>query len=356
MTDIGYNGTKLFIEGLNGKYEYQGEVSEETIKKVIERFAQAIGKEFSPKYPILDAQLANVRLNAVHGDIARNGTTMSMRLARAKKVLHKENFHQMAPIEVYYLLKDFVEIGSNIMIAGETGTGKTELTKLLAGFIPDDMKTIMIEDVLETHLKTLYPEKDILSWLATGETGYSDLIKAGLRNNPKYLIISEIRGDEASDFYDGILSSHSGITSIHAMGARAIEDRFINMIKRTHPNMDVESYRKDIYRYFNLAIHIEKTTVNGRTRRYISEVAEYTENGLITLYSQIMRYEHEASYDVHFGKVSSETASDFVKAGVKSEWNSMIDQYMDEERSGKTNMNYKFVDEHGRTSMLGGIK
>lgn len=345
ITDIGFNGNQLFIDDANGKYEYPGKVDEDDIKKVVTRFAQAVNKEFTPKRPILDAQLDNIRINAVHKSTSRLGTTMSMRMARAKRVLNENNYHLMAPFETYDLLRGFVEIGSNIMIAGEVGTGKTELTKLLAGFIPDHMKTIMIEDVLETHLKTLYPEKDILSWLVTETTDYSSLIKAGLRNNPDYLIISEVRGEEASDFYDGILSSHSGITSIHAMSVRAIEDRFINMIRRKNPNLDVDSYKKDIYRYFDLAIHIEKTVVNGKVRRYISEIAEYTDNGLKTLYKQTMKYEHEASYNVSFGKVSKETIQDFSKYGVESDWNEHVLSLYKEESTGKSKRGYHFVDE-----------
>ena len=345
ITDIGFNGKHLFIDNANGKYEYEGAVSEEDIIRVATRFAQAVNKEFTPKRPILDAQLDNMRINAVHKSISRLGTTMSIRMARAKRVLNEDNYHLMAPVETYDLLRSFVEIGSNVMIAGEVGTGKTELTKLLAGFIPNHMKTIMIEDVLETHLKTLYPEKDILSWLVTGTTDYSNLIKAGLRNNPDYLIISEVRGEEASDFYDGILSSHSGITSIHAMSVRAIEDRFINMIRRKNPNLDVESYKKDIYRYFDLAIHIEKTVVNGKVRRYISEIAEYTDQGLKTLYKQTMKYNHEASYNVHFGRMSQQTLLELSKYGVECQWNEHVLDLYKNEASEKSKYGYKFIDE-----------
>lgn len=345
ITDIGFNGKHLFIDNANGKYEYEGVVSEEDIIRVATRFAQAVNKEFTPKRPILDAQLDNMRINAVHKSISRLGTTMSIRMARAKRVLNEDNYNLMAPVETYDLLRSFVEIGSNVMIAGEVGTGKTELTKLLAGFIPNHMKTIMIEDVLETHLKTLYPEKDILSWLVTETTDYSNLIKAGLRNNPDYLIISEVRGEEASDFYDGILSSHSGITSIHAMSVRAIEDRFINMIRRKNPNLDVESYKKDIYRYFDLAIHIEKTVVNGKVRRYISEIAEYTDQGLKTLYKQTMKYNHEASYNVHFGRMSQQTLLELSKYGVECQWNEHVFNLYKNEASEKSKYGYKFIDE-----------
>lgn len=343
ITDIGFNGTRLFIDSSDGKREYNHDVTEEEVKVVIERFAQGVDREFSPKHPILDAQLNNVRINAVHEVIARQGTTMSMRMARPRRVLNESNFHLMAPMEVHDLLKGFVEAGSNIIISGEVGTGKTELQKLLVGFIPNQKKTIMIEDVLETHLKTLYPEKDILSWLVTANASYSDLIKAGLRNNPDYLIVSEIRGNEASDFYDGVLSSHSGITSIHAMGVRAIEDRFINMIKKTDPTLDVPSYRHDIYRYFNLAIHIEKTVVNDKVRRYISEVAEYTEDGLKTLYKQTMRHNQEASYSVHFGMISEETEEKFNKFGVSLDWNKFVSELRNRQTSGKEKKGYIFV-------------
>ena len=97
--------------------------------------------------------------------------------------------------------------------------------------------------------------------------------------------------------------------------------------------------------YFDLAIHIEKTVVNGKVRRYISEIAEYTDQGLKTLYKQTMKYNHEASYNVHFGRMSQQTLLELSKYGVECQWNEHVFNLYKNEASEKSKYGYKFIDE-----------
>lgn len=87
VTDISYNGTELVINTNSGKYKYEDEINENYIIKLIQKFANAVDKEFTPKSPILDAQLGNLRLNAVHKVLSPYGTTMALRVSRPKLAL-----------------------------------------------------------------------------------------------------------------------------------------------------------------------------------------------------------------------------------------------------------------------------
>lgn len=274
VTDISYNATDLTIETPEEKFVYNGEVEEDYIIKIIQKFANAVGKEFTPKSPILDASFSNLRINAVHKVNSPYGTTMSIRVTRPRLALNIDNFENFAPMYVLDLFKAMIEVGSNIVISGEVGTGKTELQKLLVGFIPFDQKIVTGEDTLEGHFKTLYPEKDIISWLTTNNVSFTDLIKAALRNNPAWIIISENRGKEAYEMIQSVLSGHRIITTAHAVNAKATPTRFVNMAKQGY-QVDEEALRGDIYRYFHFGIHIKKKKVNGKTVRYLSEIVEY---------------------------------------------------------------------------------
>ena len=208
VTDISYNATDLTIETPEEKFVYNGEVEEDYVIKIIQKFANAVGKEFTPKSPILDASFSNLRINAVHKVNSPYGTTMSIRVTRPRLALNRDNFENFAPMYIWDLFKAMIDVGSNIVISGEVGTGKTELQKLLVGFIPFDQKIVTGEDTLEGHFKTLYPEKDIISWLTTNNVSFTDLIKAALRNNPAWIIISETRGKEAYEMIQSVLSGH----------------------------------------------------------------------------------------------------------------------------------------------------
>lgn len=287
VTDISYNGTELIINTNNEKYVYDDVISENYIVKLIQKFANAVGKEFTPKNPILDDSLNNLRINAVHKSISTFGTTMALRSSKAEAVLNEHNFNQFAPEYMLEFFEAAIRSRSNIIIAGETGTGKTELLKFLVKNIPFDEKIVNMEDTSDSYLKELYPDKDIHSWLTSQSIGFTDLIKAGLRNNPVWMLISETRGKEAYEMLQAVLSGHKIITTLHAVDARAIPKRFINMMKIGY-SIDEESVLSDIYNYFQLGVHIEKATINGKVIRYLSEVVEFRPNKTaVTIFKQI---------------------------------------------------------------------
>ncbi|WP_208443852.1 ATPase, T2SS/T4P/T4SS family, partial [Pantoea agglomerans] len=141
---------------------------------------------------------------------------MSLRVSRPRLALRKDNFIEFAPEFMYEFFEKFIKLRTNIVISGETGTGKTEFQKLLASFIDFKYKIVLIEDTAETFLKEMFPDKDILSWLTSADVTITDLIKAALRNNPRWILVTETRGKEAYEMIQAVLSGHHVVTSLHA--------------------------------------------------------------------------------------------------------------------------------------------
>lgn len=286
VTDITFNANQLIVRrsDLKDPYPYEDqEITEEYILKIIQKFANAVEKEFTPKDPILDASLGNLRINAVHKAVSPYGTTMAIRVSRPKLALTKENFSDFAPDYMYEFFKAAVGAKANIAIAGETGSGKTEFQKFLLSFIPFGEKIIWIEDTREGHLKELFGDtKDIHSWLTSPAVTITDFVKTALRNNPKWICVAETRGMEAYEMLQAVLSSHSIITTLHANDAKTIPRRFINMMKMGY-QLDEKSTLGDIYEHFHLGVHLKATELNGKTVRYLSEVAEYNADGSVTM-------------------------------------------------------------------------
>lgn len=212
---------------------------------------------------------------------------MALRSSKAEAVLNEGNFQNFAPEYMLEFFEGAIKSRSNIIIAGETGTGKTELQKFLVKDIPFDEKIINMEDTLDSYLKVLYPDKDIHSWLTSQAINFTDLIKAGLRNNPVWMLVSETRGKEAYEMLQAVLSGHRIITTLHSVDARAIPKRFINMMKIGY-TIDEESVLSDIYNYFQLGVHIEKAQIKGKVVRYLSEVVEFRpDKTAVTVFKQI---------------------------------------------------------------------
>lgn len=289
ITDIAYNGTELVVETNDSKqvFDTEFEITDNYIIRLISKFANANNKELTAKNPIFDGRFQNVRINAVHSQntAPESGTTMALRVVRPRLALTEKNFEGFAPMFMYDFFRAAVLTKSNIVISGTTGTGKTELHKLISRFIPFDDRIILIEDTPETFMKKMFPDKDIMSWVTSKAITITDLIKAGLRNHPTWLMVTETRGSEAYEMIQAVLSGHSIITSLHAINARAIPSRFVNMAKMGY-QLSEEALLGDIHRYFHFGVHIKKTKFHGHVVRYLSEIVEFHPDGDKTIFKQ----------------------------------------------------------------------
>ncbi|EJR25179.1 CpaF/VirB11 family protein [Bacillus cereus] len=297
ITDISYNGSHLIVESSDYKdihKESDQQITEKYITRVIQKFAHAAGKEFAPKTPIFDGVYDSVRINAVHNQNTIGNSTMSLRIVRPKLVLHEGNFETFAPTFMLEFFRILMETRNNIVISGETGTGKTEFLKLLFSFIRFEHKAIIIEDVPETHVKKLFPDKDVYSWLTGNGVTVTDLIEAALRNNPRWIMISELRGMEAYEMIQAVFSGHHVVTSLHSVDAETSPKRLVNMSKMGY-QFDEKSFEEDILRYFNFGCHIKrlvvKTTKQGNVKinrviRYLAKVVEYSPEGSRMVFEQ----------------------------------------------------------------------
>ncbi|EMF0115798.1 Flp pilus assembly complex ATPase component TadA [Enterococcus hirae] len=289
ITDISYNGIDLILENNEKKWKYPQKVTGEYINNLIGKLANADKKEFNDKSPILDMQLNNLRINAIHHTLAEKNTTMAIRVSREQRVLTKKEFLQLAPLETYYLLKSCVCSHCNMVLAGETGAGKTVLQQLLMSFIPFYERIVLVEDTPETHPNDLFPEKDIISWHGRSENKHgsvSELIKASLRNNPKWVSVAEIRrAQEAYEWMQALLSDHCGITTIHAIEAEAIPDRILNMVLEEN-HVQEERYLDLIKKYVHIGVQLKVRNVNGKKIRYIQKIVVFDEELPYVIFTQ----------------------------------------------------------------------
>src|SRR5690625_3960921 len=234
-TDIAYNGTNLTIQdNIKGRYKPSEQPSHDEVFSLGRRIADVQGREFNNSDPILDTELAYLRVSFIHQSVSPSGTSFAIRISKPRLAI--SDLSEMANEDVAKLLDVLIKGEFNTIISGRTGAGKTELQKLLVRSIDHTKKITLIEDTMDSHIKELYPEKDINSWRTLTQSSrenpitYRDLIKAGLRNNPDWLIVAETRGSEAYDMLESALTDHAIITTIHAKGATGIPSRLIFMI------------------------------------------------------------------------------------------------------------------------------
>lgn len=280
ITDISYsNGGQLWIKTLTQgvkPYHIDG-INNEMMEKLAFQCSNVMGKTFNMAHPLLDAESAELRLNFVHESIATNGIAVLIRKTPAKIRLKKEKLieEDYVPLNIHDFLITCVTGHCNILVSGETGSGKTELIKYLASHIKEDEKIITIEDTLELHLDKIYPTRDIVAMKTNNIASYSDVLVACMRQNPRWILLSEVRSAEAvMAVRNSISSGHNILSTIHSDKASSIPMRLYSLLETSQ---DIDQFVKGMHRYIQLGIHVKGffSKKYNRFQREITQVVEF---------------------------------------------------------------------------------
>ncbi|MFW5919787.1 MAG: type II/IV secretion system ATPase subunit [Halanaeroarchaeum sp.] len=123
-----------------------------------------------------------------------------------------------------------IEHNKSLIFAGGTASGKTTSMNAISMFIPPRSKVLSIEDTREL---SLYHD----NWLSsvtrerlhegTDVTMY-DLLRAALRHRPEYIIVGEVRGEEAITLFQAMNTGHTTYSTMHADSVRTVINRLEN--------------------------------------------------------------------------------------------------------------------------------
>ena len=170
-------------------------------------------------------------------------------------------------------LEDYVLSRKNVLISGGTSCGKSSLLNILARFIPEDERILLIEDTAEIQLGHANLVRFEARQAQNGASGIAirDLLKAALRHRPDRLILGEIRGGEAFDLLQLLNTGHAGtLSTIHANSAKQGLARFTSCVLQSGVELPYRSVKSNIADSLQVVIQIERRP----GRRYISEVLE----------------------------------------------------------------------------------
>jgi len=243
--------------------------NEEDLNKYIIKYSQIVDRPASETRPIVDAILPDgSRVNFIYGkDISLHGSSFTIRKFSAKplSITQLISFGTISPEEAAYLWLA-IENGMNIVISGETASGKTTLLNSLATFIKPDAKVYSVEDTPELNIP-----HNIWQRLITREVGKSadvsmyDLLRSALRSRPNYILIGEIRGKEGYVAFQAMQTGHPVMTTFHSGNITSLIERLtgepINIPITFIDNL-------------NIAVFTTSVTVKGRYERRVTNIYE----------------------------------------------------------------------------------
>jgi flagellar protein FlaI len=123
-----------------------------------------------------------------------------------------------------------IEHNRNLVFAGGTAAGKTTSMNAISMFIPPRSKVSTIEDTREL---ALYHD----NWLSSvtrerldegANITMYDLLRSALRHRPEYIIVGEVRGEEAVTLFQAMNTGHTTLSTMHADSVRTAINRLEN--------------------------------------------------------------------------------------------------------------------------------
>lgn len=269
ITDIRWNGRSLWIDDLKkGRYQSDLELSDVFLQVFTTRVAAMMNVNFNVSYPSLQASIHNLRIHALHPSI----TSDEKYVLAIRKIPAFARINDQNAIKSKYmnectqeLLKALIQSHCSGIIIGDTGSGKTELQKYLASFLPDEESCLTVEDTLEMKLPILYPQKDISAIKIDAAYTAKNAIKDALRLLVRYLWIAESRGEDIHTILEGASTGCCAWTTIHTSNVWEIPDRIAQMANTTN-------IENDFFTFFDVGIKVDKSIQPDGIYRQISQI------------------------------------------------------------------------------------
>jgi pilus assembly protein CpaF len=277
ISEIMVNGAdRVFVEKDGFLQQVKGvSLGNKALMVAVKNIARRLGNDISEAKPILDSQLPDgSRVAAVIPPCSLCGVTLTIRKFNTRH-FEISDLIRAGTLDqsLANRLEDYVLGRKNILISGGTGTGKTTTLNILAKFIPEDERILLIEDTAEIHMAqpnlVRFEPREEQNGLRP--VAIRDLLKAALRHRPDRILLGEVRGGEAFDLLQLLNTGHSGtLSTIHANSAKQGLARFTSCVLQSGVDLPYCAVKTNIGDSVNVVIHIERRP----GRRFVSEVLE----------------------------------------------------------------------------------
>ncbi len=298
INEIWVNGwDHIWVEKGGIKYRIKDKKfkNDEDVIRVIRLLLQFDNEEITAKEPMKECRMLDgSRVTVLIPPVSKR-PNINIRKFEAFDVT-TENLLKVGTVtqEMVDWLSKAVRGRSNILIIGETSSGKTSFLKWLIGLMDPNLRIGTIESNFELKLDEKYPDRNIFSYEEHPELGIymSDLFKKCLRSSPDVIICGEARGEEADELIRAMRRGHPGsIGTIHTNSPETTIDDVAEMINEDGKRRDPIQLRYRVASALDLIIQIRRFDDTGVRR--ITRITEVLSNPRDYSYSlqDIFRFE-----------------------------------------------------------------
>jgi pilus assembly protein CpaF len=251
----------------------------------VERLGQLAGKHLSLERPFLEGHFNGMRLSIIGPQLTGAQAIVSIRKHPTSPwSLRKLVTADWCSNEQMNLLQSIVQSGSNFLVIGETGSGKTSVINALLQETRTNERAVIIEDSSEVYLpnqasiKLLTRDSSEAQAMAIDQQA---LLKRALRLRPDRLVMGEIRGEESKDFLMLLATGHKGcFATLHAKNPSEALIRLEMLIQLGAPQWNLQAIRRLIFLSLQFILVVEKSTSGKRRLKGIYKLSSLEDSGI----------------------------------------------------------------------------
>lgn len=208
--------------------------NEDDLNDFVMKMVHRSGKHVSAAFPIADVTLpGNHRMAILYQkELTPKGTSFTIRKFKEEPYTIVDLIKlDTLDVNIAAYLWLLLEHKMSIIVIGPTASGKTTLLNAITSLVNPTFKIFTVEDVAEINI----PHENWFALISRtgfgldnqGEIGLFDLIKAGVRHRPDYIVVGEIRGEEAYVMFQALATGHGGLCTMHADGVDSAVKRLM---------------------------------------------------------------------------------------------------------------------------------
>jgi flagellar protein FlaI len=195
----------------------------EFLDSYVMKIVHRAGKHISAAHPIVDASLpGNHRLAALYKkEVTTMGSSFTIRKFREDPITIVDLINSdTLDIDMAAYIWLLLDNKKSLMVIGSTGGGKTTILNAATGLINSNYKIFSVEDTAEINISHenwfSLVSRASFGLESQGEVSLFDLLKSGMRHRPDYILVGEIRGEEAYVLFQALATGHGGMATMHA--------------------------------------------------------------------------------------------------------------------------------------------
>ncbi|OQW49032.1 MAG: hypothetical protein A4S09_12730 [Proteobacteria bacterium SG_bin7] len=260
-------------------------LSESTYSLFIRRLCHEAGVELSYVMPFIHGRWRDFRLQITSQPVTET-PVLNLRRVRIQKwslldLESKEMLNACQRKTLEIAVKDM----KNILVVGNTGSGKTTILNALLGETGKAQRTIIIEDTNELILPNNISTKMLTRFDPQNKVPLIDqslLVQQALRMRPDRIVVGEVRGAEAKDLILALSTGHGGgLGTLHAENPNQALLRLEMLVSLGAPQWQTNTIRQMIRFGLDIIITTKRYATGQRKVDGIFKITSLEEFGLV---------------------------------------------------------------------------